>query len=357
MKLALTIFACVVAASAGAHSGHSVDMELAQHFAARNGDADYSNATNEVKITVEGNYRVIRANGIPDHQAGAFPNRNNPNEIAPQNYLFRVPTKPQIAAKPTALHMQPFGVAVNGVVFDPFAAEWWGDRGSAWQYEPMNMKGRLGADMNNAHVQPNGAYHYHSVPTGLINKLSKGQSKMTLVGWAADGFPMYGPLGYSKAGDVGSKLKILKSSYRVKTGTRPDGPGGNYDGTFVADYEYAKGAGDLDECNGRFGVTAEFPNGTYYYVLTEDFPFIPRFFKGTPDESFERKGPPGRRGPPPGNRRGEPGGRADAKDVETVGEIIIPVSKYNLLAVQPTIPKPQDDAQGQGASLLHNNLP
>jgi len=52
-----------------------------------------------------------------------------------------------------------------------------------------------------------------------------------------------------------------------------------------------KDAGDLDEANGRFGVTPEFPQGTYHYVLTDDFPFIPRQFKGTPDSSFFRHGP------------------------------------------------------------------
>lgn len=66
-----------------------------------------------------------------------------------------------------------------------------------------------------------------------------------------------------------------------------DGPGGKYDGTFVQDYEYVKGSGDLDECNGRTGVTPEFTNGTYYYVVTDAYPFIPRLFRGTPDSSFE----------------------------------------------------------------------
>ncbi len=307
MKASLVLFLCALTGSAWAHPGHSWETELAQHFGGerRGGDND-AKATNEVSIKVEGEFRLIRANGVPDHKPGDFPNRNNPNRIAPQHYEFKVPVHPKVADKPTALFMQPFGVAVNGVVFDPFAAEWWNDdRQSMWQYEPMNMQGRLGADENNAHVQPNGAYHYHSVPTGLLDKLSRGKKKMTLVGWAADGFPMYGPLGFSTAKDTNSNLKTLKSSYRVKKGVRPSGPGGNYDGTFVADYEYVKGAGDLDECNGRFGATAEFPQGTYYYVLTDDFPFIPRFFKGTPDQTFSRRGLPPGRGPRPGNR-GEP---------------------------------------------------
>ena len=46
------------------------------------------------------------------------------------------------------------------------------------------------------------------------------------------------------------------------------------------DYEYVEGLGDLDQCNGRFGVTPEFPEGIYYYVVTDDFPFFTRCLKG-----------------------------------------------------------------------------
>ena len=51
-------------------------------------------------------------------------------------------------------------------------------------------------------------------------------------------------------------------------------------GAFTQDYEYVDGIGDLDQCNGRFGVTPEFPNGIYYYVVTDDFPFFTRCLKG-----------------------------------------------------------------------------
>jgi hypothetical protein len=268
--------------------------------------------TNRVSITIEGESRVIRANGLPDHAMGPFPNAHNPNSASPQNYVFRVPVHPQVAASPRPVGMQNFGIAINGVTFDPAAAEWWHrDRSSGWQYEPMTGHLNLGVDQNNAHVQPNGAYHYHGIPTGLLAKVKDAKSRMVLVGWAADGFPIYAPWGYSEANNAASALKPLKSSYRLKHGTRPSGPGGAYDGTFVADFEYAAGAGDLDECNGRFGVTPEFPQGTYCYFLITDFPFIPRFYKGTPDPSFERRGPPpgGRGGGPPGgqdNRRPGP---------------------------------------------------
>ncbi len=262
--------------------------------------------------TIEDGYRVIRANGIPDHQTGQFPNRGNPHSIQPQSYEFRVPAKPTVSRTATPLGMHPFGVALNGVVFDPRAAEWWnGARGSVWQYEPLSSNLTLGADMNDAHVQPTGAYHYHGVPAALLRKNSGGASKMTLLGWAADGFPIYGPHGLNNPRDSASGTRRMKSSYQLRKGTRPSGshgPGGAYDGSFTADWVYVKGSGDLDECNGRFGVTPEYPQGIYHYYLTEEFPFVPRCFRGTPSESFMRRGGPGGRG-----RRGRPGG-GDRRD-------------------------------------------
>jgi len=88
-----------------------------------------------VAITVEGDLRWIRGNGLPDHPTGAFPVRGNPNRIAPQTHAFRVPVAPRAAERLTPIGMSLFGVAVNGVVFDPGAAEWWrDDRTSGWQY-------------------------------------------------------------------------------------------------------------------------------------------------------------------------------------------------------------------------------
>ncbi len=55
-------------------------------------------------------------------------------------------------------------------------------------------------------------------------------------------------------------------------------------------------AADLDQCNGRFAVTPEYPNGTYHYVLTDAFPFIPRCWMGNPDSSFMRLKRAGMRG-------------------------------------------------------------
>jgi hypothetical protein len=93
--------------------------------------------------------------------------------------------------------------------------------------------------------------------------------------------------------DLQSPTRRLRSSYRLRGGQRKDGPGGKFDGTFVEDFEFVAAAGDLDECNGRTGPTPEFPGGTYYYVLTDEFPYIPRQFRGVANSSF-------RHGPPPG---------------------------------------------------------
>ena len=68
------------------------------------------------------------------------------------------------------------------------------------------------------------------------------------------------------------------------------GPGGNYDGTFIADYEYVQKSGDLDQCNGTFVLTPDFPRGTYACFLTTNWPFVPRCFAGEPDSSFDMRG-------------------------------------------------------------------
>lgn len=193
-----------------------------------------------VKINVRDGYRHITSNGLPDHRPRQFPNRNNPNAISPQRYQFRVPLEPRQNETPGEARGALFGVALNGVVFDPGTAEFWrDDRSLGWRMEAIGGPRNLGLDRNNAHVQPHGAYHYHGVPTGLIEKLGGRSGKdPLLIGWAADGFPIYSPLHYSDANDPRSKLKVLKSSYRLNSGQRPsprDAPGGAHDGAYTRD--------------------------------------------------------------------------------------------------------------------------
>jgi hypothetical protein len=292
-RVAMLLFAAGWADRVLAHPGHESLPAI-----------EWAGEAPQVSITVEGSTRVIRANGIPDHATGQFPGRGNPNRISPQRHEFRVPLLPTAASAPTPLGMSPFGVAVNGVVLDPGAAEWWqDDSASGWQYEALGGGRNLGLDREHGHVQPTGAYHYHGLPATLLEKLSGGQPRMVLLGWAADGFPIYGPWIPADPAKLSGALKRAGSSYRLKAGQRDGGPGGAHDGTYVRDWEFVAGAGDLDACNGRTGPTPEFPGGTYHYILTDAFPFIPRFWSGTPDPSFIR------RGPPPGGPGGKKGKR------------------------------------------------
>jgi hypothetical protein len=153
----------------------------------------------------------------------------------------------------------------------------------------------FGTDASNGHVQPTGEYHYHGMPEKFITKLGKGTSTMTLVGWASDGFPMYARYGYVTATDANSGVKVLTSSWRKKSTPDTGRPSTSIFpmGTFLQDYEYAAGTGDLDECNGRTGVTPEFPSGIYHYVVTDSWPYVQRCVKGTATGG-------GGMGPPPG---------------------------------------------------------
>jgi len=142
----------------------------------------------------------------------------------------------------------------------------------------------FGADGSNGHVQPQGEYHYHGMPEKFIDKLGKGKQTMTLVGWASDGFPMYARYGHVEASNAQSGVKVLSSSWRKKTSPDSGRPSASIFplGTFLQDDEYVAGSGDLDECNGRTGVTPEFPKGIYHYVVTDTWPYVHRCVKGTP---------------------------------------------------------------------------
>src|SRR5688572_21486461 len=76
------------------------------------------------KQYTDSQYRYIISNGIPCHP-GQFPNAHNPNTIAPQNYHFRMPLHPDLTGKVLQIGQNDFGVALNGVPFDPNTAEYW----------------------------------------------------------------------------------------------------------------------------------------------------------------------------------------------------------------------------------------
>jgi hypothetical protein len=256
----------------------------------------------------DGTNRMLIGNGIPNHEVGTFPNSNNPNSISEQNVSKSFTLCPSIIYESGLELVGPamaIAYALNSVKFDPATAGRCNDAGECslargegnWNIEALGHETfDFGDDMNHAHVQPNGAYHYHGIPELLIDFLGD-KDGMTLVGWASDGFPVYARYGYADPENSQSQLKALTTSYRLKSQpdeNRPNtltailgGPNANSNinkpipmGAFTQDYEYVEGLGDLDECNGIFGVTPEFPDGIYYYVVTDDFPFFTRCLKG-----------------------------------------------------------------------------
>ena len=104
-----------------------------------------------------------------------------------------------------------------------------------------------------------------------------------IIGWAFDGNPIYGPYGFTDPTDQGSQIKRLGTSYKLKTELVFDAITNPYPkrtagplltdeaaGRFVEDYEYVFNLGDLDQYNGRFCKTPDFPTGRYCYFVTID---------------------------------------------------------------------------------------
>ncbi len=250
------------------------------------------NATSTSRWSCSAGVRTLTGNGIPNHPVttGAFATPMSAQVI---NVSMRL--MPLAAATASGSIMTP-GYALNSVKFDPATAGSCTATATStapgggcvaamgtdpWRLEAIGGAFTFGTDESNAHVQPNGQYHYHGLPEAYLAKLNKGAA-MTLVGFAIDGFPMYARYGYSTATSAASAIRVMQSSYRKKASPDVGRPSVSIFpmGTFTQDYEYVAGSGDLDECNGRTGVTPEFPNGTYHYYVTETYPYVQRCVKG-----------------------------------------------------------------------------
>lgn len=263
----------------------------------------------EAELGVENSYAediqgldiAISSNVIPTHTVGTFPNNGNPNTISEQSTSMTITSEPVLTDRASSPRL--FGIGLSGVTFDRQTGECYNNEQSCdWRYEAITVgvatnagdtdwvasDGWIGSDCNNAHVQPSGNYHYHGLPEAFVNQLGEDGTGMVMVGYAADGFPVYARWGYADPSDATSDIVRVEASWEVISGTRPSGPGGPYSGIFVQDWEYVEGSGDLDECSGRFGVTPEYPDGIYHYYLTDDYPFIPRCVWGEVDDA----GPP-----------------------------------------------------------------
>ncbi|WP_019029794.1 YHYH protein [Colwellia piezophila] len=252
--------------------------------------SDISNATvfhGDLVISQVGDKCVFKTNAIPNHDfndgGSAFP-----NDVSEQNDQFEITVNPIKANSKTAISLLvDNAILLNGVKVDLLAAGCYGvgngkigcnDIEQPWRYDPMHAVNGFAVDSHNAHAQPNGTYHYHGSPMALF--ADDDSQASPVIGFSADGFPIVG----SYFDDQG-EIRKVRSSYRLKLGSRPSGagdPGGNYDGTYRDDYEYVEGLGDLDECN---GMTV---NEGYAYYVTANYPYVLACFSGTPDNSFNK---------------------------------------------------------------------
>ena len=261
---------------AGTYRAYVTDLQRGTDFEAR------------VEIATGEGACLLTSNAIPNHDFDDESARFA-TPVTASEKTFAIPRAPSMAAAPTDLALASYdGVMLNGVVIDRLAAGCFGvgdgrigcfDPSTPWRYDPMAPTAGFGTDAHHAHTQPDGRYHYHGDPLAMYGD---GSEPSPVIGYAADGFPIYGPY-FDDAGTV----RAAVSGYTLRSGARPSGTGesgGEYDGTYVDDYEFT-GAGDLDECN---GMTV---GGQYGYYVTASYPWVIGCLRGTPDPSFDKMGP------------------------------------------------------------------
>ncbi|HEX5051766.1 MAG TPA: YHYH protein, partial [Planctomycetota bacterium] len=246
----------------------------------------------EVRFTATDAY--VQATGVPSYPVGPFP--GDPNVPADQHWQIRVPRSPMVETGPqTVTPLGPIGLFTNGVVmFNAKDANTYLGLG-IWHQNAVVVEASS-FDSGLGHPASGGLYHHHQRPPRLLAQLGDdGVHHSPLLGFAFDGFPVYGPIGFASPGGAGG-VQRMNSSYRLRSialrHVLPNGtmlPPAQWGpavsptyplGYYVEDYEFVPGLGDLDANNGRFTVTPDYPLGTYAYFATIDasgasaFPYL-----------------------------------------------------------------------------------
>ena len=239
---------------------------------------------------------------IPGYSIGPW--NGNPNTPSNQNFVYKIPRNPkQNTGTATAVGNGHTGVWTNGVsIFDVSDAMSYNNAG-VWNRNAYYWEGDKFGTVTNGfdnclgHPQQNGEYHHHVSPKCLYN-IDDSTHHSPIIGYAFDGYPVYGAYAYASPTSSTSGIKRMKSSYALRNiTTRTTLPSGatassagpvvstSYPiGCFQEDYIYTAGYGDLDARNGRYCVTPEYPSGTYAYFVTIDntlTPSYPYTFFGT----------------------------------------------------------------------------
>jgi YHYH protein len=232
-------------------------------------------------VRYSGTNVYVTCQGIPSYSIGPW--NTSPNTPTGQGWVYKLPLSPvQNTGAQTTVGLGHVGVLRDGTgVYNSRDAMSYNNLGVwnriAWYFE------RTSFDSCNGHPSPGREWHPHVIPVCLLGANDPTQHS-PLIGFAFDGFPIYGPFGYANADGTGGVVRI-SSGFRTRSisarTTLPDGTalspsqygpaiGGSYPlGCFVEDWEFVVGQG-LDTHNGRFCVTPEFPSGTYCYFVTVD---------------------------------------------------------------------------------------
>ncbi len=238
--------------------------------------------TNIQQVQYSADNVYVSASCIPGYDIGPWP--GNPNTPKNQNFVYKITRHPTAnSGTAVATPLGHIGVWTNGVsIFNAKDARSYNNLGK-WNQNAILVEG---ASFDNClgHPAPNGEYHHHLNPRCLYNDKDS-MKHSPIIGFAFDGFPVYGAYGFSKT-DGSGNIRRMQSSYSMRNikdrTTLSDGTvlaASDYGpaiaapyvlGYYIEDFEFIKGSGDLDEHNGRFCVTPEYPNGTYAYFVTLD---------------------------------------------------------------------------------------
>jgi hypothetical protein len=219
---------------------------------------------------------------VPGYDIGPWP--GNPNIPTNQRFVFKITREPEAnAGTPVTTPLGHIGVWSNGVsIFNAKDAHSYNNV-DVWHQNAVAVEGP-GFDDCLGHPAPGGEYHHHLNPRCLYDDTDSSHHS-PIIGYAFDGYPIYGAYGFRETDGSGGVTR-MRSSYRLRAiddrSTLPDGTvlsSNQYGpavttqfprGYYCEDFEYVPGLGDLDEHNGRFCVTPEYPQGTYAYFVTLD---------------------------------------------------------------------------------------
>ncbi|MBS3914898.1 MAG: YHYH protein [Bacteroidetes bacterium] len=267
---------------------HAQSPEITSWILNTDSSKGYNNILSNVQmVQYSANNVYVSSTCIPGYDIGPW--AGNPNTPANQNFVFKITRNPQKnTGTLIATNLGHIGIWTNGVsIFNPKDAMSYNNQG-VWNQNAIVVEGPSFDDCL-GHPAPNGEYHHHLNPTCLYND-SNATVHSPIIGFAFDGFPIYGAYGYSDT-QGGGGIRRMQSSYHKRNITKrttlpggaaassagPDVSGTYPIGYYIEDFEYIKGSGDLDEHNGRFCKTPEYPQGMYCYFVTLDSNLIAEY--------------------------------------------------------------------------------